>query len=106
MFNIKFIGTAVTVPLILTPTEAQWAKAFFTEEYCNGYDPFFVFGGDFLSIEHDCWFVDQMSRLYQSVVEFGGKPPTHWMVCKGKPYALYQDDSKGTFTILEFKESY
>lgn len=106
MFNIKFIGTAVTVPFITDPSEAQWESSFFTEAHCNGYDPFFEFGGDFLSIEHDCWVVDQMSRLYQSVVEFGGNPPTHWMNLLDKSYAIYQDSSKGTFTILEFKENY
>lgn len=106
MNNVQFIGSAVTVPIIISPTEAQWEKAFFTEAHCNGYDPFFEFEGEFLSIEHDCWVVDQMSRLYQSLVEFGGQPPTHWMNFRDKSYAIRQSNALGCFTILEFKENY
>lgn len=105
MFNVKFIGTAVTVPLITEPSETQWEKAFFTEAHCNGVDGFFEFEGEFFSIEHDCWVVDQMSRLYQSLVEFGGKPPTHWMNFKGRGFAIHQN-CIDSYTILEFKESY
>lgn len=105
MFNVKFIGTATVVPLITDPSQEQWEQAYFQESYCNGVDGFFEFDTEFLSIEHDCWVVDQMSRLYQSLVEFGGKPPTHWMRFKGKSFAIHQN-CVDSFTILEFKENY
>lgn len=95
MYGIKFDKNFISTEFITEPTEEMMLQLSERtgnyESDCNGLDPFFVFNGVMYSIEHDCFKVDELSRLNQPIECF--RKADYWFtnVEDGLNYAIFGD---------------